>query len=89
MTVMIDKVGRLVVPKEIRDQMGIGPNTELEIIMDGLEFRVRKVEEKSTLRKKGIFTVVSTDWVGESDPIKLIQKSRRERDVLYDKKNFL
>ncbi len=80
MTVTIDKVGRLVVPKEIREQMGIGPDTELEIIMDGFEFRVRKIEEKSTLRKKGKFTVVSTDWLGETDPIKLIQKARKERN---------
>lgn len=89
MTVIIDKVGRLVVPKEIRDQLGIGPDTELEIVLDGFEFRVRKIEEKSTLRKKGNFTVVSTDWVGESDPVKLIQKSRKERDGLHDKKSFL
>ncbi|MBK8395243.1 MAG: AbrB/MazE/SpoVT family DNA-binding domain-containing protein [Leptospiraceae bacterium] len=80
MTVVIDKVGRLVVPKEIRDQLGIGPDTELEIILDGVEFRVRKKEEKSTLRKKGKFTVISTDWAGETDPVKLIQKVRRERD---------
>ena len=77
------------VPKEIRDQLGIGPDTELEIIMDGFEFRVRKVEEKSTLRQKGKFTVVSTDWVGESDPVKLIQKARKERDGVHDKKSFL
>ena len=89
MTVVIDKVGILVVPKEIRDQLGIGPDTELEIIMDGFEFRVRKVEEKSTLRQKGKFTVVSTDWVGESDPVKLIQKARKERDGVHDKKSFL
>ncbi|HMW07994.1 MAG TPA: AbrB/MazE/SpoVT family DNA-binding domain-containing protein [Leptospiraceae bacterium] len=80
MTVVIDKVGRLVVPKEIRDQLGIGPNSELEILIDGLEIRVRKIEEKSTLKKKGKFTVVSTDWVGETDPVKLIQKARKERD---------
>ncbi len=89
MTVMIDKVGRLVVPKEFREQLGISPDTELEIVIDGFEMRVRKVEEKSTLRKKGKFTVVSTDWVGESDPVKLIQKARKERDNFYDKKNFL
>ena len=80
MTVVIDKVGRLVVPKEFREQLGIGPDTELEIVVDGFEIRVRKIEEKSTLKKKGKFTVVATDWIGESDPVKLIQKARKERD---------
>lgn len=43
MTVTIDKVGRLVVPKEIRDQMGIGPDTELEIIQKARKERQSQV----------------------------------------------
>jgi AbrB family looped-hinge helix DNA binding protein len=31
MTVTIDKAGRLVVPKEIRDRLGLQPGDELEI----------------------------------------------------------
>ncbi len=42
MIVTIDKAGRIVVPKEIRQRLGLRPNTELEIVdhPNGLLLRV-------------------------------------------------
>jgi AbrB family looped-hinge helix DNA binding protein len=84
MTIQIDKVGRIVIPKEYREQLGILPHTDLEIVLDGYEIHIKKVEEKPSLKKKGHFTVVTNDWKGESDPVKLIQGSRKEREKMYD-----
>jgi AbrB family looped-hinge helix DNA binding protein len=42
MTITIDKAGRIVVPKELRQRLGLRPNVELEIMdhPDGLLLRV-------------------------------------------------
>ncbi len=46
MTIQIDKVGRIVIPKDYREQLGILPYTELEIVLDGYQIHIKKVEEK-------------------------------------------
>lgn len=35
MKATIDKAGRIVIPKVLREDLGIVPNSELEIIRDG------------------------------------------------------
>lgn len=35
MRVTVDQVGRIVIPKQLRVTLGIGPDTELEIVPDG------------------------------------------------------
>lgn len=35
MKVTVDRVGRIVIPKRLRDALGIGPGTRLEVIADG------------------------------------------------------
>lgn len=42
MTVTIDKAGRIIVPKEFRQRLGLLPNTELEIVdhPEGLLLRI-------------------------------------------------
>jgi len=84
MIIQIDKVGRIVIPKEYREQLGILPYNELEIVLDGYQIHIKKVEEKPSLKKKGNFTIIAHDWKGESDPVKLIKESRTEREKMYD-----
>lgn len=40
MLVTIDKAGRVVIPKELRDRLGLTPNTELEASVEGAELRL-------------------------------------------------
>jgi AbrB family looped-hinge helix DNA binding protein len=44
MTITIDKAGRIVVPKALRQRLSLSPNSELEIVdhPDGLLLRVPK-----------------------------------------------
>jgi AbrB family looped-hinge helix DNA binding protein len=46
MTVTIDKAGRIVVPKELRQRLGLRANTELEILdhPEGLLLRVPETQ---------------------------------------------
>jgi len=40
MIVTIDRVGRIVIPKPLRIALGIGPDSELELIPDGAGLRL-------------------------------------------------
>lgn len=53
MKVTIDTSGRLVIPKRIRDQVGIGPNTELELQVRGDVVEMRPVTRAVRLERRG------------------------------------
>jgi len=44
--VTIDPVGRIVIPKSLRAALGLGPNTELELIPDGTGLRLEPVRPR-------------------------------------------
>lgn len=43
MRVTVDRVGRIVIPKALRTALGIGPDTELEVLPDGGGLRLEPV----------------------------------------------
>lgn len=43
MLVTIDRVGRVVIPKEIRERLDLEPNTELEVLVEGQDMVLRRV----------------------------------------------
>ncbi len=56
MIVTVDRLGRIVIPKPLRVALGIGPNTELELMPDGAGLRLeptrraeRPIEEEDGL----------------------------------------
>jgi AbrB family looped-hinge helix DNA binding protein len=52
MNVMIDKMGRVVVPKPLRDHFALEPGSELEITVDGDGIRLRPVGSGPVLEEK-------------------------------------
>jgi AbrB family looped-hinge helix DNA binding protein len=46
MHVTMDRVGRIVIPKRFRDALGLGPETELEVIPDGAGLRLEPVRRR-------------------------------------------
>lgn len=79
MTVKVDKSGRLVVPLELREELGIDAFTPLEIVRDGMELRIRKLEEDLSVRKEDGLLLIVSKWEGESDPVKLVDRARKGR----------
>ena len=79
MTVFIDKVGRLVLPKSVRRQLGITPDTPLELVRKGDGVLLRRVEARPVMQE------VDGLWVhqGTPDPsadwADLIDRLRDER----------
>lgn len=47
MKVTVDRVGRIVIPKPLRIALGIGPDTELEVLADGAGLRLEPVRPPS------------------------------------------
>lgn len=48
----LDKAGRVVLPKTLRDQMQLGPGDTLQLERDGERITLRPVRPKSTLKKE-------------------------------------
>ncbi len=43
MTVTIDRAGRVVIPKDVRDRLSLGPDAELEVAVEGDSIRLAPV----------------------------------------------
>ena len=56
MRVGVDKVGRIVIPKRMRDQLGIGADTELDVVFDGVAISLEPVvtHERIIDRRDGL-----------------------------------
>ena len=56
MHVSVDRAGRVVIPKPLRVALGIGPDTELELIPDGSGLRLEPVRtrERAIEEKDGL-----------------------------------
>ena len=59
MRVTVDRVGRVVIPKALRDSTGIGADTELEVVVDGTGIRLEPVRGRDRV-------------VGEADDFPLL-----------------
>jgi AbrB family looped-hinge helix DNA binding protein len=52
MTVTIDRLGRIVVPKAVRTRYHLSPGTDLELEVDATGFHLRPAHEEPTLIEK-------------------------------------
>lgn len=79
MLVTVDLVGSVVIPKPLRDALGIGPDTELELIPDGSGLRLEPVQrrERSVSSSDGLPILSPVDGVVLTD-----DDVRRMRDDL-------
>jgi AbrB family looped-hinge helix DNA binding protein len=51
MSVRVDKAGRIVLPKPLREQMGFEPGTELEVVELSEGLLLRRVEQQPSMVK--------------------------------------
>jgi AbrB family looped-hinge helix DNA binding protein len=78
MNLKIDKAGRLVLPKTVRTQLGITPDTELELIQRADGILLRRVAERPPMKQidglwvhQGSRTAASTTvWVDAIDSVR-------------------
>ena len=79
MEATIDKFGRIVIPKELRELFGLKPGSTLKIDSSTEEITLKPVSEEPPLaRKKGVLVI--TAEVNESrDIVTLIEDGRNDR----------
>jgi AbrB family looped-hinge helix DNA binding protein len=57
MQTTIDRAGRLVVPKELRDRLGIGAGSRVEITEDGAGLRVELIASDPVIEVDGYLLI--------------------------------
>ena len=79
MTVRMDSAGRIVVPKPVRDHLGLSAGSELELVEEAGKLTLRPIESEGGLvRKEGRW--VFTGKLPEGfDLQKFIEDEREER----------
>lgn len=81
MNVTIDKLGRIVVPKHLRDRFHLVAGTALELEVEADGIRIRPVhQEPALLRKQGVLIHHGSETV-ELDMAELVNRNRANRDT--------
>jgi len=77
----VDKVGRIVLPKPVRDQLQLAPGDELEMETVDERIILRPSRGAAQLKKKrGVWVFRSGQPLSASTVQKTIEQIRRERD---------
>ncbi len=79
MKLKVDKLGRVVLPKQLRTRYGLRPGTELEVSEGAQEFALRPADSGPTwVHRRGIWMHQGVPQ-GELDLVKTIREDREER----------
>ncbi|MGA8222010.1 MAG: AbrB/MazE/SpoVT family DNA-binding domain-containing protein [Candidatus Acidiferrales bacterium] len=88
-TLTIDKAGRVVLPKPLRDELKLEPGDTLEVESSGEEITLRPLRGQGQLRKKhGVWVFRAGEPLSAATVEKTVRQVRREReaDVLGKKR---
>lgn len=78
--VTIDKAGRVVIPKNVRDELHLEAGDSLQLDCDGREMTLRPVPASVPLRKERGVWVYYGNSLTSAETEKLIDDARRSRD---------
>jgi len=79
--VTLDKAGRIVLPKPLRDEMHLSPGDKLDLSVEGEQVMLRPRRSSSPLQKKQGVWVFSTGKPMNSDETaETLRKIRQQRD---------
>jgi len=80
-TVTLDKAGRVVIPKPVRDKMHLDAGDELEILFEGESLTLRPVRVAARLRNKhGIWVFGGTGRITAEETDSVLRGVREQRD---------
>lgn len=79
METTIDRFGRVVIPKKIRDGLGLKAGDSLSVEEKDSAVLIRPVREGGCLVYKGNVLVYTGKLEGDMDVVNLIRKHREER----------
>ena len=80
-TITLDKAGRVVIPKPMRDEMHLDAGDELELLFEGESLTLRPVRVATRLRKKqGIWVFGGTGRITAEETESVLRGVREQRD---------
>lgn len=79
MTLKIDKAGRVILPKPVRDRLGLRAGSDLEIEETAEGIVLKPAERLPSLIKKGNFLVHTGEVPDGYDILRAIDEDREER----------
>lgn len=80
LTASIDKAGRIVIPKALRDQLGLEPGTELRLDPQEDSFSVTPIHPEPRMKRVDGFWILSGGGPADFDIVEDIRRMREERD---------
>jgi AbrB family looped-hinge helix DNA binding protein len=78
--IQINKAGRVVLPKPLRDQFNLVPGDKLRLSVEGNSFRLEPTEVGRTLVRKGRVLVFTGDFAEPITTAKVEQMIAEERE---------
>ena len=80
-TVTLDKAGRVVIPKTLRDELRLEPGDALELEREGDRVTLRPLHSATPLRKeRGVWVLHGRDKLSQTEADKLVREARQHRD---------
>jgi AbrB family looped-hinge helix DNA binding protein len=78
----MDKAGRIVIPKALRRELGLGAGDTLELDSVGEQITLRPVRDTSPLKKEhGVWVLYSGEPLSQSTADDVVRLIREERDT--------
>ena len=74
MRTTIDKAGRLVIPKELRERLGLGPG-EVDLDVDGASLRIQPVATDRLVERDGRLTVPASGQALDDEQVRTLRDS--------------
>jgi AbrB family looped-hinge helix DNA binding protein len=85
-TVKLDKAGRVVIPKPLRDELRLAPGDSLALESEGDRVTLRPVRSGSAMRKEhGIWVFRTGKKISAAETARALEKLRQERDRYGDR----
>jgi AbrB family looped-hinge helix DNA binding protein len=80
-TVTIDKAGRLVIPKEIREELRLAPGDTLAVATEGDSMILRPLHASAPLQKeRGVWVFRGINPLSLDEANRMVRDSRDQRD---------
>ena len=79
-TVTVDKAGRLVLPKKVRDELRLAPGDTLDLLSDGGQITLRRSGSATRLRKnRGVWVFSSGTPIRAAETDRVLDDIRQGR----------